>query len=121
MALEDYWADTERCSRCSYCKWIPFAHVKSWRFSKGCPSIEYSKFQSYSAGGRLAVALSLLEGRSSYTDGLLDIAYKCQMDGLCDVACKVCRYNLEPLEVMRELRARLVEAGQLLPQHMPVI
>jgi Fe-S oxidoreductase len=28
---------------------------------------------------------------------------------------------MEPLEVMRELRFRLVEEGQLLPQHMPVI
>ncbi len=121
MALEDYKADMERCSRCSYCKWIPFAHVKSWRFAKGCPSIEYNKFQSYSAGGRLSVALSLLEGRSSYSDRVLDVAYKCLMDGSCDVACKVCRYNMEPLEAMREWRFRMVEEGRLLPQHMPVI
>jgi Fe-S oxidoreductase len=111
----------ERCSRCSYCKWIPFAQVKSWRFAKGCPSVEYNKFQSYSAGGRLAATLSLLEGRSSYSDGFLKIAYSCLMDGLCDVACKVCRYNMEPLEAMRELRFRLVEDGQLLPQLMPFI
>ena len=45
MALEDYRADMERCSRCSYCKWIPFDQVKSWRFAKGCPSIDYNKFQ----------------------------------------------------------------------------
>jgi Fe-S oxidoreductase len=123
MALEDYQADMKRCSRCSYCKWIPFAHTKSWRFATGCPSIEYSKFQSYSAGGRLSVALSLLEGRFSYSDSdrLLDIVYQCQMDGSCDVACKVCRYNMEPLAVMRELRSKLVEDGQLLPQHIPII
>jgi Fe-S oxidoreductase len=121
MALEEYRADMERCSRCSYCKWIPFAHTKSWRFSKGCPSIEYAKFQAYSASGRLSSALSLLEGRSDYTDKLLDIVYKCQMDGSCDVACKVGRYNMEPLEAMRELRFKLVEDGQLLPQHMPII
>jgi Fe-S oxidoreductase len=121
VALEDYLANTKRCSRCSYCKWIPFAHVKSWRFAKGCPSIAYKNFHSYSAGGRLAVALSLLEGRISYTDGLLDIVYQCQMGGSCDVSDKVCRYDLEPLEVMRELRFKLVEEGQLLPQHVPVI
>lgn len=121
MALEDYRADAERCSRCSYCKFIPFAQVKSWRFSKGCPSIEYNKFQSYSACGRLTASLSLLEGRISYTDRLLDIVYKCLMDGACDVACKVCRYNMEPLEAMRELRFKLVGDGQLLPQHMAVI
>jgi len=121
MALEDYMANVKRCCRCSYCKWIPLAQVKSWRFAKGCPSIAYKNFHSYSAGGRMAVILSLLEGRSSYTDGLLDVAYQCQMDGSCDIACKVCRYHMEPLEVMRELRFRLVEEGQLLPQHMPVI
>ncbi len=121
MALEDYRADMERCSRCSSCKWIPFAQVKSWRFAKGCPSVEYGKFQAYSAGGRLSVALSLLDGRSSYTDRFLDIVYKCLMDGLCDVSCKASRYNMEPLEAMHELRFKLVEDGQLLPQHMLLI
>ena len=58
----------ERCSQCSYCKWIPFDQIKSWRFAKGCPSIAYNNFSAYSAGGRFAVALSLLEGRSDYTD-----------------------------------------------------
>ncbi len=121
MALEDYRADMERCSRCSFCKWIPFAHVKSWRFAKGCPSIEYNKFQCYSAGGRFSVGLALLEGRYGYSDRVLDIAYRCMLDGACDVTCKVCRYTIEPVEAMRELRFKLVEDGQLLPQHMPVI
>ena len=115
MALEDYHATMERCSRCSFCKWIPLAQVRSWRFAKGCPSIEYNKFQAYSAGGRLAVGLSLLEERISYTDGVMDIVYKCMLDGLCDVSDKVCRFDMEPLEAMRELRMKLVEDGQLLP------
>jgi len=121
VALEDYMAIVKRCCRCSYCKWIPLAQVKSWRFAKGCPSIAYKNFHTYSAGGRLSAALSLLEGRSTYTDGLLDIVYQCQMGGACDIACKICRYHMEPLEVMRELRFKLVEEGQLLPQHIPVI
>ena len=121
MALEDYRNDMLRCTRCSYCKWIPFDQVKSWRFAKGCPSIEYNKFQPYSAGGRLSAALSLLEGRSSYTDRFVDIAYSCLLCGSCDVACKVCRYNMEPLEAMHELRFKLVEDGQVLPQHMATI
>lgn len=123
MVLEDYRANIERCSRCSYCKWIPFAHMKSWRFAKGCPSIEYNKFQAFSACGRLTIALSLLEKRFSYADseGLLDIVYKCMMDGMCDISDKICRYNVEPLEIMRELRFKLVEDGQLLPQHTLLI
>jgi Fe-S oxidoreductase len=110
-----------RCCRCSYCKWIPFDHVKSWRFAKGCPSVEFNKFQPYSAGGRLAAALSLIEGRSSYTDRVVDIVYNCLLCGSCDVACKVCRYNMEPLLAMHELRFRLVGDGQVLPSHMAII
>jgi Fe-S oxidoreductase len=121
VALEDYHGVMERCMRCSFCKWIPLSKVKSWRFAKGCPSIEYNKFQAYSAGGKLAVGLALLEGRISYTERVPDIIYKCMLDGLCDVSCKICRYDLEPVEAMRELRFKLVEDGQLLPAHMGVI
>ena len=121
MALEDYRGNMQRCTRCSYCKWVLWDHLKSWRFAKGCPSIGYHNFQSYSAGGRLSVALSLLDGTINYTDGVLDIVYQCQMCGACDVACKICRYDMEPLATLHELRARLVEDGQLLPMHMFII
>ena len=53
MALTDYRPDAMRCTRCSYCKWIPFDLVKSHRFAKGCPSVEAGKFHAYSAGGKL--------------------------------------------------------------------
>lgn len=121
MALEDYKPDMERCSQCSYCKWIPLDQIKSWRFAKGCPSISYNNFNSYSARGRYAVALSLINGQSTYTDKVKDIVYKCATCGSCDVSDKICRYNLEPLEMMHELRFRLVEDGQTLPEHMKVI
>jgi len=121
MALEDFRADQERCSYCSYCKWIPQDKIKSWRFAKGCPSIAYSNFNAYSARGRYAVARSLLLGRIDYTDRLLDIIYKDLSCGLCDVSDKVCRYDLEPLGNILELKARAVEDGQLLPQHIPII
>ncbi len=68
MALEDYRAEAERCSQCSYCKWIPFDQMKSVRFSRGCPSIAYHNFNSYSARGRYSVSLALLEGRIDYND-----------------------------------------------------
>lgn len=111
----------ERCSQCSYCKWVPFDHIKSARFSKGCPSIAYNNFNAYSARGRFAVALSLLDGRSENSDRVADIVYKCVLCGSCDVADKICRYNLEPLEMMHELRAKLVEDGEMLPEHMVLI
>ncbi|MBN1189091.1 MAG: (Fe-S)-binding protein [Dehalococcoidales bacterium] len=121
MALEDYRPDQERCSYCSYCKWIPQDKIKSWRFAKGCPSIAYNNFNAYSARGRFAVARSLLDGKITYTDQVLDIIYQDLSCGSCDVSDKVCRYNLEPLQNILELKARAVMDGQILPQHMPVI
>jgi Fe-S oxidoreductase len=121
MALEDYKDDCTDCSRCSYCKWIPLDHIKSARFARACPSIEYFGFQAYSLGGRLSVALSLLEGRIGYNDELKNIVWECQLDGACDVSDKVCRYNIRGLEALREMRFKLVEEGQTLPQHKPYI
>lgn len=112
MALEDYQADMERCSQCSYCRWIPLDQIKSSRFALGCPSVAYSHFHTYTARGRYLVARSLLKGLSDYTDRVRDVVFKCQACGSCDVTCKVCRYNLEPLETILELKARLVEDGQ---------
>jgi Fe-S oxidoreductase len=121
MALEDFAAEMDRCSQCSYCKWIPFDHVKSWRFAKNCPSISYHNFNSYSARGRYAVARSLIKGQSGYSDAVRDIVFTCMTCGSCDVSCKVCRYNLEPLEMVRELKFRLVQDGQGLDAHKSVI
>ena len=121
MALEDFRADAMRCTRCAYCKWIPFDLMKSARFAKGCPSMEAGKFHSYSAGGRLVTALSLMDGRSMVTDKVKDSVFKCTLCGQCDVSCKMCRYDMEPLEAMRELRATLVKDGHTLPQLEAVI
>ncbi|MBN1654916.1 MAG: (Fe-S)-binding protein [Deltaproteobacteria bacterium] len=121
MALEDYRADALRCTRCAYCKWIPFDLIKSWRFSKGCPSVEYNHFHSYSAGGRLVTALSLMDGRSTVTEAVKESVFKCQMCGNCDVTCKMCRYDMWPIEALHELRFRLVDQGHGLAQHQPVM
>ncbi len=117
MALEDFMAEAERCSQCSYCKWVPFDRMQSWRFSKGCPSIGYNNFQSYSARGRYAVALALINKTIGCDDRVKDIVFQCQTCGNCDVTCKICRYNLEPLQMIRELRVTLVRDGHTLPQH----
>jgi len=121
MALKDYRADAMRCSRCAYCKWIPLDLIKSWRFSKGCPSIEFAQFHSYSAGGRLVTLLSLLDGRSEITEKVKDSVFKCNLCGSCDVTCKMCRYDMEPMEAMRELRFHLVEEGHTPPGAASII
>jgi Fe-S oxidoreductase len=121
MALEDFAAEMDRCSQCSYCKWIPFDQMKSWRFAKNCPSISYHNFNSYAARGRYAVARSLIKGESSYSDTVKRIVFSCMTCGSCDVSCKICRYNLEPLEMVRELKFKLVEDGQGLEEHKTVV
>jgi Fe-S oxidoreductase len=121
MPLEDFAAEMDRCSQCSYCKWIPFDQMKSWRYARNCPSIAYHNFNSYSARGRYAVARSLIRGHSSYTATVRDIAFTCLTCGSCDVSCKVCRYNLEPLDMVRELKFRLVEEGQGLEAHKAIV
>ena len=73
--LSDYRPDAMRCTRCSYCKWIPFDLVRSHRFAKGCPSVEAGRFHAYSAGGKLITALSLIDGRSEVTDQVVDVAF----------------------------------------------
>jgi Fe-S oxidoreductase len=117
MSLAEFAAETDRCSQCSYCKWIPFDHVQSWRFAKNCPSVAFHNFNSYSARGRYAVARSLLKGDSECSDAVRRIAFTCLTCGSCDVSCKICRYNLEPLEMVRELKFHLVEQGQALDEH----
>ena len=121
VTIQDYRADALRCTRCAYCKWVPLDLMKSWRFSKGCPSVEYGKFHSYSAGGRLITSLSLMDGRSTVTDKVKDSVFMCNMCGSCDVACKMCRYDMEPLLAMHELRAKLVEDGDLPEAYQPML
>jgi Fe-S oxidoreductase len=121
MALEDFRAEALRCTRCTYCRWIPFDHVKSARFARGCPSIVAGGFHAYTAGGRYVTALSLMDGRSTVTEKVKDSIFRCTMCGQCDVSCKLCRYDMEPLAAMRELRFHLVENGHELPQAKPFI
>jgi len=66
------------------------------------------------------MGLSMHIGRIGYTDDFLDILYKCQLCGGCDISCK-CNKDLEPLAVIQELRVKAVEDGQLLPAHMALI
>jgi Fe-S oxidoreductase len=120
MALIDYKNDMMRCMRCSECKWIPLAKISNWRYAHSCPSISRYNFHAYSGGGRLAMGLSMLEGRIGYTNDFLNILYKCTMCGACEVSCK-CNKDLENMAIAQELRIKAVEDGELLPQHMLIV
>jgi len=120
MALEDYREEMERCCRCSACKFIPMDIVDSYEYVTVCPSIARYNFHAYSGGGRLNVALGMLDGRVPYSEEVLNIIYRCQMCGACDISCKYNR-DMEPLETLYALRIRAVEEGQLLPDHLAII
>ncbi len=121
MALQDYRLMMERCSSCSYCKWIPQDKIQSQRFAEGCPAVSYNHFNAYSARGRFQVAIGLMDGIAGYTEKAIDVINKCMACGSCDVSCKICRYNLEPLEHHIELKTDAVEKGHELTQLQAVI
>jgi Fe-S oxidoreductase len=120
MSLEDCRDDLEWCSRCSICKFIPMEVISGYDFVSVCPSIARYNFHSYSAGGKLNMALALLDDRIEYSEKLIEMIYQCQICGGCDVACKYNR-DMEPLEALYQFRTKCVEEGQLLPAHMIVI
>ena len=121
MALEDYKRDMEGCSRCSSCKWVPFNQIKSWRFAYGCPSISRYNFHAYSGSGKMIMGLSMVSGRSELNENVAEIIYRCQLCGACDMACKVYRDDMDLSEVLLELRAKCVEEGELIVEHMAAL
>jgi Fe-S oxidoreductase len=112
--------DMQRCTRCSYCKFIPWRFMQNTEFIEGCPSAARYNWHAYAAGGKFNLGYSLIKNRIEIDDTFLDVVYKCQMDGSCDIACKTYQ-DLEPLQHMQELRIKCVEDGKLLPAHMIVI
>jgi Fe-S oxidoreductase len=121
MSLDDFRDDMMSCVRCSSCKWVPFNQMRSARFAKNCPSICRYGFHSYSGSGRVNMGLSLLEGRSDLTEKVGEVIYSCQMCGACDTHCKVYREVIDINDVLLELRAKCVEEGELMLEHMVVM
>jgi Fe-S oxidoreductase len=121
MSLEDFRPMMKRCSNCLGCKWIPFDKIRSQRFGENCPSVCYNNFNTYSARGRFQLGLALLDGDADYSDTVINVIHNCTTCGSCDISCKVCRYNLEPLEYTLELKAAAVQGGKVLPQQIPII
>ena len=115
MSLSDFKPMQERCSNCSYCKWIPFDQVKSARFAENCPSECFNNFNTYSARGRFQAGLAVVNDELDYDERFLDVVFSCLDCGSCDVSCKICRYNLDPLEHNRELKHDAVKKGNIIP------
>lgn len=112
MALQDYQNEMATCARCSLCKFIPMEKIAGYRNVAICPSITHYNANAYSGGGRLAIALAMLEKKFDYNENILNIAYNCQMCGACDVSCKYVM-DLEVLEPINEFRIKCIEDGHV--------
>jgi Fe-S oxidoreductase len=121
MSLKDYRPMMERCSNCLGCKWIPFDKIKSQRFGENCPSVCYYNFNTYSARGRFQLAQTILDGDAEYTKKVTEVVHSCTSCGACDVSCKICRYNLEPLDHNIALKIDAVEKAKTLPVQETII
>jgi len=98
ITLENYRYDAERCPKCNNCKWVDFIYTQSHRFAKICPSIARFNFEAYAAHGRFHLALSLMDGKLDFSPQFLDVIYKCNLCGGCDVRCKVVRDHFLSIE-----------------------
>ena len=121
MALLGFKPMMERCSNCSFCKWIPLDKMKSVRYAENCPSVTFRGWNTYSARGRFQMGLAVVNGELEYTDKMAEVTRECLACGSCDVSCKICRYNLEPLEYAVELKADAVGKGCEIPEQRRMI
>ena len=121
MGLSDFKPMMERCSNCSFCKWIPLDKIKSVRYAENCPSVTYRGWNTNSARGRFQMGLAIVNGELEYTDKMAEITRECLTCGSCDVSCKICRYNLEPLEHNVELKADAAANGLVIPGQRKII
>ena len=119
MSLSERKHQLLQCIRCSACKLVTTPRISGWDFASGCPSVDYGQFHAYSGGGKTIIATALEEGKIGYSDQMLDAVFTCSMCGSCQISCNL-NYggNVEPLQNIRELRARAVEDGQSDPAHM---
>ena len=121
MSLSDFKPMQERCSNCSFCKWIPFDKMQSIRFAQNCPAVSLYGFNTYSARGRFQMGLAMVNKEQEYTDKAAEITRACLSCGACDVSCKICRYNLEPLDHNIELKHDAILAGKVSPEQEALI
>ncbi len=137
MALKDFRAMMERDSYCNSCKWIPYDKIRSQRFAENCPTNLYYQFHLYSVRGKWQAAQTYLDTQEgtlgkdplikqygydfNSSPDFLESVQSCTTCGSCDVSCKVCRFNLEPLAFNIELKNEAILRGFVLPQQKEAI
>jgi len=121
LNFDDYWYEARHCVSCAGCKWVELNYVSGKDFAYRCPSWQYGMFEAYGAAGKAKIVWDLLMGAMDYSDpALLEVAYRCNLCGGCDVGCKR-NLDLEIQMMLETLRIRLVEKGVgPMPQHKAI-
>jgi Fe-S oxidoreductase len=118
--IENFRYDMKRCVRCKGCKWVDHIYMPGSEFSTRCPSEKSYLFDSFSAWGRLRLALGLMDGRVKYSQRLVEAIYKCQLCGACDAGCKR-NLDLEILSSLEAFRIKCVNDGYgPMPEHKEI-
>jgi Fe-S oxidoreductase len=108
--IDNFRYDMRRCVRCKGCKWVDHIYMPGSKFSTRCPSEKRYLFDSFSAWGRLRLALGLMDGQVNYSQRLVEAIYKCQLCGACDAGCKR-NLDLEISSSLEALRIKCVNDG----------
>jgi len=104
------------CVRCLGCTF----GYKDTDFELVCPIHKKHHFFAYSLGGMVQIARSLYEGRLELNESVMDVVFSCTNCGACGEMCAEVDFP-DIVQLQHELRARLVEAGQIPMEHMAVI
>ena len=112
-AARQFTENLYHCSRCNYCV------EASWE-EKGlrhiCPTlIHHSPALSYSGKGYLATARALADGEELSAATVADRVFACTTCGNCEEACPI---GLQPAQLVKAMRADLVDHG-LAPDSAP--
>ena len=98
----------------------PSTSLKAGGFPRAVPASTTTT--STRIGRRSADHGAFADGRSQPVDRhVVDIAFKCQLCGSCDVTCKVCRYDMWVLDSLHEFRLWLAEQDQVPAAYRPMI
>ena len=106
--------EIEGCIRCSLCKWVDTWEFSDSRFLRICPAISRYTWDSYSAHGKLDIAMAINIGKldPKKSETITDIVYKCNLCGGCDVMCKR-SLDLNVLEALKSSRASELPAANV--------
>lgn len=96
------------CVRCEGCTY----GYKNADFELVCPIHKKYKFFTYSLGGLVQLGRALYEERLGLTESVSSVVYSCMSCGACGEMCAEVDYP-DIMQLQHELRARLVEAGQV--------